>query len=643
MKSLSQHIQEFVVARQSQPAQASTPDPQVTGQPDATNPKDKKKGDKNAAKGKTDSGQPRNQIDVNPKFDTQTPFYEDAGKHAVFTFARMNPPTAGHEKLVNAIVDHAKKVGGDPHVYLSKSHDKQKNPIDYETKHELATKAFGKVVKHTPEGHSNIAGVLRHLNNLGYTHATLLVGGDRVDNFKRMATAYNGPDKHYNFKKIVVKSVGERDPDSDGVEGVSSSKLRSLASAGMHNEFKQGLPTKLQKDSKEVMNAVRGSLHESSIILESAFSEQELNEYLSAQQRIRKATKFRTARGKVKLGRKRALKRKASRTVLMQRARRMAVKFLKARMLRGTSYDKLSYTGRANLDKRLKIKTKSVTRLATKLMPRLQQAEQRRKIGSGFKSIKGLGAIAGMPGSRKVVREQLLDAISTLTETCVVTPAIVEALGKKAIDSGIDYTILETVYRRGVVDFAAGHRPDMTPQQWAFNRVNSFIHQGASFNTVDSDLAEQVAGDSVDINMNPFSVKAKKEKETVRRQRHVVVHQQNAEIKRAKAPGLNEMNITENDTMDRKPEAEGTNIKVNSPGLQHHGKRGVITQSNRDGSFHVVKFNSGKQASFHGSDLQKISEEGGAGYDGTDELTHNWAKSTPGEPKRKGFKKWINK
>ncbi len=465
-------LQEFVVTRQAAAAMASQ---DATAEADLQQPDKTKKKDDKKTNGKTDTGMPVNKIEINPQLDISRSMYEEKDRHVVFSFGRMNPPTVGHEKLVDTVKAHAEKVGGEAHIYLSKTHDRKKNPLNYDTKHAFAKKAFGSVIKHTPEGHSNVHGILKHLHSLGYSHATLIAGDDRVEDYKRIANDYNGPKGDFNFKKIEVKSAGARDPDAEGVEGMSASKMRSLALAGKHKEFKEGLPKNLQKHHKEVLNTLRGALNEE-------LTPEELQEVVSVQSRIKKAARARMMKGRLAMGRKRALKRRASRSTLQRRAQRTARKFMRARMLRGQKYADLSYSARASLDRRLKIKSKSVNKLAAKLLPRISSAEQRRKPGQAFKSPRGLGAMAGVAGVREalvmVMREQPLPT------------SIIESLQKKSNQHNIPYEVLETVYYRGLADFASGHRPTLTSQQWAFNRVNSYIHEGLTYHTADRDLAE---------------------------------------------------------------------------------------------------------------------------------------------------------
>jgi len=178
----------------------------------------------------------------------------------VFTFGRMQPPTVGHLKLVDAIEAEAKKQGADARIYVSHTQNKKKDPLSYDDKIKYATKAFGSIVTKSPS--KTIIQVLKELEADGYTDATMIVGSDRVSEFERLLTKYNGKD--YNFNSIEVKSAGERDPDSDGVDGMSASKMRAAVKAGEYDKFKSGLPPKLSDaDAKYLYNEIDDVLVES--------------------------------------------------------------------------------------------------------------------------------------------------------------------------------------------------------------------------------------------------------------------------------------------------------------------------------------------------------------------------------------------
>lgn len=174
---------------------------------------------------------------------------------AVFTFGRMNPPTIGHEKLVNKVRAVARLHKGDPLIYLSHTHKAPKDPLEYSDKIKFAKKAFGNVVKMSRA--NTIIKVLQELENK-YKEIVLVVGSDRVNDFKELINKYNGKD--YTFDKITVVSAGERDPDADDVSGMSASKMRALAVESKEDEFKKGLPRNLQRDSNKIYNMIRKGL-----------------------------------------------------------------------------------------------------------------------------------------------------------------------------------------------------------------------------------------------------------------------------------------------------------------------------------------------------------------------------------------------
>ena len=175
---------------------------------------------------------------------------------AVFSFGRMNPPTVGDEKLVNKVRAVARAHKGDPLIYLSHTHKLPKDPLEYNDKIKLAKKAFGRIVKMSRA--NTIIKVLQELEKK-YDEVVLVVGSDRVSDFRELVNKYNGKD--YTFDTIDVVSAGERDPDADDVSGMSASKMRELATNEDLKEFKSGLPRNLQRDAENIMKMVRKGLN----------------------------------------------------------------------------------------------------------------------------------------------------------------------------------------------------------------------------------------------------------------------------------------------------------------------------------------------------------------------------------------------
>jgi hypothetical protein len=161
--------------------------------------------------------------------------YEAPKKVAVAAFGRMNPPTIGHEKLVNAV----KKQQGDHYIFLSQTQKPKDNPLPFDVKLEFAKKFFPGVNVGHPTVRTPIQ-MLQMLEKLGYTDVIYVAGSDRVASFDKLFNDYNG--KEYNFDSITVVNAGERDPDADGAEGMSASKMRLAAAEGNLEAFAQGVP-----------------------------------------------------------------------------------------------------------------------------------------------------------------------------------------------------------------------------------------------------------------------------------------------------------------------------------------------------------------------------------------------------------------
>lgn len=170
---------------------------------------------------------------------------------AVFTFGRFNPPTIGHARLVDMI----KRQPGKPYVFLSHTQKPKTDPLSYGQKLTYAKSSFPEVTI-GDFGTKNIIQVLQKLESLGYTNVIMVVGSDRVEQFKGFVPKYNG--KEYKFDTIRIISAGERDPDSEGIEGMSASKMRQFASDGDFENFKTGVINK--SDAKKMYNDVRSGM-----------------------------------------------------------------------------------------------------------------------------------------------------------------------------------------------------------------------------------------------------------------------------------------------------------------------------------------------------------------------------------------------
>jgi hypothetical protein len=289
-------------------------------------------------------------------------------KKVVFTFGRMNPPTIGHQKLVDKVNAVAKQQRADARIYLSHTQNKKKDPLDYASKIKYATKAFGSVVTKTTA--KTIIQVLTELQSAGYTDVTLVVGSDRIPEFKKLLTKYNGKD--YQFNSINFISAGQRDPDAEGVSGMSASKMRALAMEGDLATFKSGLPKALQSSAKEVYNKLRNIMEEDDKQLDEAT--------LTLQQRQKRSRLMKRLAKKMQRKKQIAARRMADSKKIQKRALKKARQIVRKKVAgeRGEKYATLAAAQKISIDKLVDKKQPLIAKIAKKLLPKVRKAEMER-------------------------------------------------------------------------------------------------------------------------------------------------------------------------------------------------------------------------------------------------------------------------
>jgi hypothetical protein len=189
-------------------------------------------------------------------------YLKEATGHVTFTFGRFNPPTVGHEKLIEKVHSISK---GTYRIYASQSHDAKKNPLDYTTKIKFMRKMFPRHARNIIAD-VKIKTAFDALDSLyaqGYRSVTFVVGSDRVEEFDKTLNKYNGEKRatgFYNFEcGVQVVSAGERDPDAEDVSGMSASKMRAAAGDNNFELFAKGLPSGF-KEAQKLFNAVRAGM-----------------------------------------------------------------------------------------------------------------------------------------------------------------------------------------------------------------------------------------------------------------------------------------------------------------------------------------------------------------------------------------------
>jgi len=355
-------------------------------------------------------------------------------KTAVFTFGRINPPTVGHEKLLNKTISHAAEIGADHHIFVSHTHDSEKNPLSPKDKVRYLKKAMpGANVKASTPEEPSFMHAARKLHKQGYHHLVMVAGSDRVGHYEKLLNHYNGKPGEYNFKSIKVVSAGQRDPDAEGVEGMSGTKMREAAKGGNKKLFKSGLHSGLSDTDKESLyHKVRSSMgikenmhkltpyllmtekqkaelkgnvekeddsydkdvddlkwedifhlyNDDEVDVEENLKddlkEEVLYEGLTIMQRLKKGIDFMKSERRREVAKKIALSRSSGPDVLRKRAKLAARRVLEKRLLGGRDKSQLSADEKSKIEQRIRAMPQVMNNMSQKLINKIRDIEKTR-------------------------------------------------------------------------------------------------------------------------------------------------------------------------------------------------------------------------------------------------------------------------
>lgn len=387
-------------------------------------------------------------IIINPVYRPQN-MQESADSTAVMTFGRMNPPTIGHEKLIRKVEDVAKDHRAAAHIFASHSEKTAKNPLPQKAKLKYLSKVAGPDTHVTGSSKEapTILDAAAKLHTAGHKHLVVVAGDDRVDEYHTLLHKYNGVQAkhgHYNFKSIKVESAGHRDPDAEGAEGMSGTKMRAHARSGDMDKFKSGLPKSLHDHAEEIATHIRSvqesfedggdGLKKRHALLEKAIksgikystleevyqrganawesaessktSDQfafdrvnsfiacgaayrldsdlhEIDEVVDMQARVKRRVTMAMHRRKIERAREIAMRRFARNKNLRARALKIARSGLRKRLggSRGAEYSSLSTAQKITVDKLLDKRQKQVKNIANKIINRVKRDEVSRLSG----------------------------------------------------------------------------------------------------------------------------------------------------------------------------------------------------------------------------------------------------------------------
>jgi hypothetical protein len=387
-------------------------------------------------------------IVIDPTYKSNS-LTESAESTAVMAFGRMNPPTIGHQKLIQKVEEVADQHKGVAHIVASHSENTSKNPLPQKSKigylkkvAKPETRVFGSS-KQAP----TILDAASALHKAGHKHLVIVAGSDRMQEYHELLHKYNGVEaKHgqYNFKSIKVVSAGHRDPDAEGAEGMSGTKMRAHAKAGDMKKFKSGLPKELHPHAEEIANHIRSvqestsECHMNQKIKQAIFEKslrsgvtfstltevfergmqawndsdsvktaeqyafdrinsfiacgaayridadlRMVDEVVDMKGRVQRRVNMAMHRRKIEIARKLAMKRFARNKNLRARALKLARNTLRKRVggVRGANYKKLSTAQKVAVDRMLDDRKKQIKNIANKIVNRVKRDEASRLTG----------------------------------------------------------------------------------------------------------------------------------------------------------------------------------------------------------------------------------------------------------------------
>jgi len=439
---------------------------------------------------------------------------EARGDTCVFTFGRFNPPTTGHEKLLDAVAAQAKKnVGAPYYVFASHSENAKKDPLPYAKKVAYMKKMFPKHAKTiVVDKARNVFEIAVSLHNKGHKSIIMVVGSDRVAEFEGLLNKYNGVEaKHgyYGFDNIEVISAGERDPDAEGVTGMSASKMRASASANDFDTFKLGVPSTF-KQAMSLFKDVRKymGIRESFVPRTNVMTGEDVVRDLYIENKLYAIGDTVTD----------------NYTGVSGQVIRRGTNYLVFAEQDGTTHKKWLYEVKQDKDIKDRKGTEPAKYYAKDAEGDTMSKSTKQKRAAHFakgksgpapgdhdaetkpsKSTKKFKQMFGEDDPCWDTHKQvgMKKKNGKMVPNCVAKEEFqldekIEGLVNKAEKSGVSYGILKKVYDRGMAAWKTGHRPGTTPQQWAFARVNSFLTGGKTRTTADADLWKQAKGQKED-------------------------------------------------------------------------------------------------------------------------------------------------
>ena len=462
------------------------------------------------------------------QFQSFSQYIKEDRNEIYFVFGRFNPPTIGHKKLFDTL---KKKAGkSNFRIYASQSQDPKKNPLSFKDKVKFLRKMFPQYARNVMSDNNvrTALDIAVKLHDQGYTKITMVAGSDRIKEFDSLLKKYNDVKSrhgYYNFKDgINVISAGERDPDAEGVTGMSASKVRAAAADGDLDLFMKGVNIE-PKLANLLYKAVRKGMG----LKEVTFNDVRLKSVSQQREDYVKGNLFNegdTVRVKA-LDQTGIISKLGTNFVVVEMGQWKKRVWLEDIELVDEYYEygtdagakayrkatpgqneakrtaqdpdikdkegtqPKAYYGKDATGKEMSKSTKSKRDAHFK-----KQAKKSDDDPNAYKPAPGDASAKTKPSKHTKKYQKMFGENLLSFEDFNVTEGKADAaLKKKADKTGMPLGILRQVFNRGVAAWKGGHRPGTNSIQWGLARVNSFVTKSkGTWGGADKDLAAKVRG-----------------------------------------------------------------------------------------------------------------------------------------------------
>ena len=192
---------------------------------------------------------------------------KNKSKTAIYVFGRMNPPTKGHELLIQKVRNIAATHGITVRVFVSRTQNGNKNPLAPATKVKLLQKMFPGV---SISNQVNPFTAGQTIKNENFNHVILVGGSNRTREYSRIAGGKSKAGTPYpmNFfqpiggERVNVKTFKEfmKVPNNNKNKAYSGTLVRSVLRNNSINEKEKVIRLKHLLSNKLNNANIRGMI-----------------------------------------------------------------------------------------------------------------------------------------------------------------------------------------------------------------------------------------------------------------------------------------------------------------------------------------------------------------------------------------------